>query len=125
MFYRVQLYKYCISTILFVLTVTSFVPDNFDPVRVLRQDANQQVRLFCPFGSVGNPPPFCTWSRTDNNNVTHQLQIGSRISSAASDNCIIVIFFRDSDNGLYHCTGHNAIGNVTYTFPERFDVESE
>ena len=91
-----------------------------------RIDANEQVRLFCPFLNVGNPQPYCTWSRTDNNNVTHQLQIGTRIISNSQDNCRIVFnVFRDSDNGLYRCTGHNAVGNVTYTFPERFIVESE
>lgn len=111
---------------MFVLTVTSFVPDDFNPATVSRNDANMRVFLLCPFLNIGNPPPYCTWSRTDNNNVTHQLQIGARIMSDPQDNnCRIRFTFRDSDNGLYHCTGHNVVGNVSYTFPQRFDVESE
>ena len=112
----------------FISTVASFVPDHFVPERVLRENANMAFVLFCPFRDVGNPRPVCTWSRTDSNNITHQLKIqngGRIIPISFEDNCIIRFTFRDSDNGLYHCTGHNMVGNTTYTFPERFVVESE
>ena len=92
---------------------------------VQREDANREVSVLCPFQNIGNPLPFCTWSRTDANNVTHPIELGGRIRSQFRDCDITFSFFRVTDNGLYHCTGHNIIGNVTYTFPERFVAESE
>ena len=112
----------------FISTVASFVPDSFIPSRVSRQSANIAVILMCPFQNVGNPRPVCTWSRTDSNNITHQIQIQNNrriLSRSREDDCVIEFTFRDSDNGLYHCTGHNMIGSTTYIFPERFVVESE
>ena len=113
----------------FYLTVASFVPSDFQPVGVSRESAETVVPLFCPFENVGNPRPNCTWSRIDNNNITHQLQLTKpEITKGDSDDdsfCSILLFFTENDNGLYQCTGHNGIGNTTYTFPERFVVESE
>ena len=117
-----------------IFTDAPFVPSDFIPRSVSRGvDFNTMVLLECPFHKIGNPLPYCTWNRIDSNNVTHQLALTDPdISSAKPDSdtpddmCDIFINkFREVHNGLYQCTGHNAVGNTTYTFPERFIVESE
>lgn len=113
--------------LIFISTVASFVPSYFNPTGVSREDAGTLIPLFCPFNYVGNPLPYCTWRRFDSNNVTHQLR-ESQITLPDPDDssyCAIYVHFTENDNGLYQCTGHNIVGNTTYTFPERFVVESE
>ena len=107
--------------------VASFVPSDFIPIGVSEQSAGTGVMLYCPFENVGNPIPNCTWSRIDSNNITHQLQLtGPKITSRSGNSyCTIDLVFTENDNGLYQCTGHNSVGNTTYTFPKRFVVESE
>ena len=109
-----------------ISTVVPFVPSEFIPDTVLRQFAGIKIRIRCPFHNVGNPLPNCTWSRTDSNNITHEIQFYEpKVLEEDSSFCDINYIFTENDNGLYQCTGHNVIGNITYTFPERFIVESE
>lgn len=103
-------------------TVAPFVLSNFIPRRVDRTDANLLVTLICPFYNAGNPPPKCTWNRFDSNNISHQFEFPLVYTD---DGCISQLLFHEDDNGLYQCTGYNEVGNATYTFPERFIVESE
>jgi len=90
---------------------------------VLREQAEQIIVLFCPFFDTGNPLPFCIWNRIDSNNITHQIQSESLILEE-ENGCIIHLVFSEADNGLYQCIGYNEFGNTTYTFPERYIVES-
>ena len=101
--------------------VAPFVPSSFVPSVVSREDADTVVVLICPFKYTGNPPAVCTWCRFDNDNISHELTM--QISDPS--NCVVQFYFSENDNGLYQCTGHNLVGNTTYTFPERFIVESE
>ena len=95
------------------------------PVKVNRDYTDNDVLLVCPFLVAGYPPPVCTWSKFDSNNVSHQLQFSNRQLSLDHNNCTIRLVFGEDDNGLYQCTGYNEVGNATYTFPERFIVESK
>ena len=102
------------------------MPSDLVPSRVGIMDADRVITLICPFKNAGNPPPVCTWRRFDSENISHQLivnNIGSRFLDQY--NCSFRLTFREDDNGLYQCTGHNEVGNNTYTFPKRFIVESE
>ena len=109
-----------------ISTVVPFVPSEFIPETVLRKFAGVQVDIMCPFHDVGNPLPICTWSRIDSNNITHEIQFYEpKVLERDSSFCDIDYIFTENDNGLFQCTGHNVIGNTTYTFPERFIVESE
>ena len=109
-----------------IVTVAPYVPSKFSPILVLREYAERSVPLRCPFHNVGNPIPNCTWSRIDSNNITHEIEL-SEPKTIVDDSsfCSIHYVFTENDNGLYQCTGHNVIGSTTYTFPERFIVESE
>ena len=104
--------------------VPPFVPSDYVPSTVSRYGANTVVSLLCPFKNAGNPPPLCTWNRLDNNNISHQLE-ATNIIIFFDNTCYVWIKFTEADNGLYQCTGHNEFGNVTYTFPEKFIVESK
>lgn len=97
------------------------MPNDYVPSRVNKEDVNSELVLVCPFIDAGNPLPVCTWSRVDSNNISHQI-LNNRITN---NYCIVRLLFEEEDNGLYQCTGHNAIGNTTYTFPEKFIVESK
>lgn len=103
--------------------VPPFVPSDYVPSTVSKYGANTVVNLLCPFKNAGNPPPLCTWNRLDNNNISHQLETTNVIFF--DNTCYVWIKFTEADNGLYQCTGHNEFGNVTYTFPEKFIVESK
>lgn len=106
--------------------VAPYVPSEFMPLRVLRRYAGKIVPLYCPFHNVGNPIPNCTWSRIDNNNISHEIQLSdSKVLNTDSSYCKLHYIFTESDNGLYQCTGSNIVGSTTYTFPERFIIESE
>ena len=108
-----------------LFAVAPFVPSDFIPSGVSLMDADQEIILLCPFKNAGNPPPICTWSRFDNHNISYQLILNNRNSHFRDQyNCSLMILFREDDNGLYQCTGHNEVGNTTYTFPKRFIVES-
>ena len=110
----------------FISTVVPFVPPEFTPITVLREQADIFVQLICPFHNAGNPIPYCTWSRIDSNNITHEIQISKqKVMQFDSSFCNMYYFFTENDNGLYQCTGHNAVGITMYTFPERFIVKSE
>ena len=114
----------CSSFHSLLITDTAFVPSDFEPVNVAKRSANEEIIITCPFYKSGNPPANCSWSRTDINNVTHKLQI-TRRQKESVDFCVIRIFFTEDDNGLYQCIGHNEVGNTSYTFPEKFIVESK
>ena len=103
------------------------MPSEFVPETVLRMYANTDVRLNCPFRNVGNPSPNCAWSRIDSNNITHEIPLSDpKVTTMDGPSyCQIIYRITENDNGLYQCTGHNVIGNITYTFPEPFIVESE
>lgn len=115
---------YIYFIILLFYAVAPFVPSDFVPETVLREQSEQEIALFCPFLDVGNPIPFCTWNRIDSNNITHQIQLESELILRGTNDCVITFVFREADNGLYQCAGYNEIGNSTYTFPERYIVES-
>ena len=105
--------------------VPPFVPSDYVPSTVSRYGANAVTSLICPFKNAGNPPPFCTWNRLDNNNISHQLEATNVIIFYSNDACYVGIVFTEANNGLYQCTGHNEFGNITYTFPEKVMVESK
>ena len=112
----------------FISTVAPFMPSGFIPLSVSRECPEPSYTFYCPFNGIGNPRPNCTWSRIDSNNITHDIQIpGPKITLSENDNeyCAITYAFTENDNGLYQCVGHNSVGSTTYTFPERFIVESE
>jgi len=104
--------------------VAPFVPRDFVPVNIDRTYNKIQATLICPFLNAGNPPPVCTWSRFDSNNISHQLTLNNTIFIDQLK-CVISIIFGEDNKGLYQCTGHNLVGNSTYTFPERFIIESK
>ena len=112
--------------LVFISIVAPFVPPEFIPTTVLREHVGIFITLTCPFHNSGNPRPNCTWSRIDSNNITHEVQITEqKVMERDSSFCDIFFYFTENDNGLYQCTGRNVIGTTTYTFPERFIVESE
>ena len=116
----------CVYSYSVIHIVPPFVPSDYVPIRVSQHSANSVILLSCPFKNAGNPPPFCTWNRLGNYNISHQLDTRRLIKDKYSDDvCIVYFLFTEADNGLYQCTGHNEIGNTTYTFPEKFIVESK
>ena len=123
-----SVFHICLYFHVFISIVVPFVPIDFVPITVSRQFSAPSFWISCPFEGNGNPPPYCTWRRIDSNNITHEIQVpGPNIILSQGDTefCSIRYIFTENDNGLYQCTGHNVIGNTTYTFPEPFIVESE
>jgi len=111
--------------IIYFCTDSPFVPTDFKPIIFGSENFYKQVSVKCPL--ISNPSPVCTWSKYDANNTKHEVVPGKYIGyDAGFNNCSLGFFpLREEHSGLYECTASNTIGSATYTFPERFIVESK
>ena len=111
--------------IIYFCTDSPFVPTDFKPIIFGSENFYKQVSVKCPL--ISNPSPVCNWSKYDANNTRHEVVPGKYIGyDAGSNNCSLGFFpLREEHSGLYECTASNTIGSTTYTFPERFIVESK
>ena len=101
-----------------------YVPSDYRPMALDSESVGRQVPLRCPL--ISNPPPVCNWSKYDDNNTRQEVVLGNNIGYFQPTHCLINFFpLKEMHSGLYECTAENEIGIATYTFPERFVIESE
>ena len=102
-----------------------YVPSDYRPIVLGSESVGRQVSLRCPL--ISNPPPAsCNWSKYDNNNTRQEVVPGNYVGFGQSTHCFIDFLpLKEMHSGLYECTAENEIGTATYTFPERFNIESE
>ena len=100
------------------------MPSDHIPITLGSENIDRSLSLECPL--MSNPQSVCNWSKYDDNNARQEVLRGNNIRFSDQSNCSIDFFpLKEIHSGLYECTAVNAIGSTTYTFPERFTIESK